>query len=208
MFLRGFSGVFGEENVLVNVSQNHRYYSGDLNSSSRIREQEEALFPALAGARLSFLSLSLFPAAWEGLIRHTSIWGEVTSACWGGIQIVWWRGWLPGFYIYYLFLFFSSLVLLWDAGLWSFDGGAIFCCFFFFFSAKPLCMMVGIKIFLSLYYWQTRNWLSDCSGSSRGRAILRTYFFCREFVHFKPMWKLQSKNTDCSKKINKKIKRH
>lgn len=43
----------------VNVSQNHRYYSGDLNSFSRIREQEGALFPALAEARLPFISLSL-----------------------------------------------------------------------------------------------------------------------------------------------------
>lgn len=53
--LRGFEMSFsGGGNVLVNVSQNHRYYSGDFNSSSRIREQEEALFPALAGARLFF----------------------------------------------------------------------------------------------------------------------------------------------------------
>lgn len=35
------------ENVLVNVSQNHRYYSGDLKSSSCINEQEQALFPPL-----------------------------------------------------------------------------------------------------------------------------------------------------------------
>lgn len=97
--LRGFWDVFRRENVLVNVSQNHRYYSGDLNSSSRIREQEEALFPALAGPRLSFLFLSLFPDAWEGLIRHISVWGGVTSACWGGIQIVWWIGWLTVIFI-------------------------------------------------------------------------------------------------------------
>lgn len=90
----------------VSVSQNHRYYSGDLNSFSRVREQEEALFPALAEARLSFisLSLSLFPAAWEGLIRHISIYGGVTSESWGGIQIVWCSDWLT-FYYYYFILF-------------------------------------------------------------------------------------------------------
>lgn len=123
--LREFWDVFRGENVLVNISQNHRYYSGDLNSSSRIREQEEALFPALAGPRLSFLFLFPFPAAWEVLIRHTSIWGGVTSACWGGIQIVWWSGWLAVFIYFILFSFLNSLVLLWDTSLWSCDDGAI-----------------------------------------------------------------------------------
>lgn len=82
------------------------------------------------------LSLSLFPAAWEGLIRHISIYGGETSESWGGIQIVWCSDWLTFYYYYYL-IFFNSVVLLWGIGFWTSAGGA-----------KPLCMMVGIKLFL------------------------------------------------------------
>lgn len=126
---RGVWDVFRRENVLVNVSRNHRYYSGDLNSSSRIREQEEALFPALAGARLSFLFCSLFPAAWEVLIRHTSIWGGVTSACWGGIQIVWWSDWLTVLFILFHFYFWTPCIAVgsWPLKLWWLVPFQFFC---------------------------------------------------------------------------------
>lgn len=40
----GDGNVFSLKNVLVDISLNHRYYSGDWNSSSRIKEQEETLF--------------------------------------------------------------------------------------------------------------------------------------------------------------------
>lgn len=108
MFLRGFSGVFGEKNVLVNVSQNHRYYSGDLNSSSRIREQEEALFPALAGARLFSLSLSI-PCCLRGPDKTHKYLGR------GNLSMLRWdsnclmKRLITWFCIYYLFSYFLAL---------------------------------------------------------------------------------------------------
>lgn len=60
-----------------------------------------------AGRATSGFSPPLSPAAWNVLIRHTSVWAGVTLACWG-IQIVWWSDWLPVFYL------LPGVALLWD----------------------------------------------------------------------------------------------
>lgn len=114
-----------KRNVLVNVSQNHRYYSWDLNSSSRIREQEEGLFQHWQ--RLSVFSFSC-------PIPYCLRTPDKTHMDLGRSNLSMLR-WDSNCLIEWL-IFFYTLVLLWDTSLWSGISGAIPV-----FSSKPLWMM-------------------------------------------------------------------